>query len=258
MKIKNYLKLIVFLLSSLMLVACNNNNNNNNHHNHDTVTVQHPSVEAQLPVLRANKVPNQTDLVPTISTVLEGVWIYNKCIFDTNNKFSQPNDWYVHTFENYRNRKLEEVSVWSLNSTPPNSCHRQVLTVNKTFSFTLGDIENKGTQDEYTKINMTPTRLVVTITQEDVVFRLNNQASTSLGDDFGFGITNWQIYEPMDLTNNKLAMKYFGLDKTNLDIFHINKDKIFEGDQGGNKDADGRPITLNTKVWGTKEGRGRN
>ncbi|MCK5818097.1 MAG: hypothetical protein KAH18_02365 [Psychromonas sp.] len=230
MKTINNLKIGALLVTSLALVACNSKSIYDNH------TAPVPSPVAPL-----------SPLVPSIATILEGTWTYNKCSHDLNNKFLVHQNWYADKFETYTNHQIKQSITWSSDEI----CADPIITIKTTGSFTFGDIVNKATPDEYVKTNKTPNKLLVTINDQAYIIFLNKSIPTFLGSDFGFGITDWELNVPKDLTNNESAIAYFALNKPALDIFKINNKKLFEGDQGGDKDADGRPITLDVHTWGT-------
>ena len=178
------------------------------------------------------------DLLP-VHTGLEGSWRY-QCVPDLYPPYGS-----IRQIKFYLGNKI----VQNLTSYKGEHCEYPLINTNIMGHFTLGETVDKGSFDEHTKIDSSGHQVVVTILDANTVYEANNR---QLGD-FGFGITNWKKDEPRVLTDNKLAIKYYLLGKPLLDIYKIETNKLFYGDQAGNRDADGRPIMLDRNVWGTHE-----
>ncbi|MCK5818593.1 MAG: hypothetical protein KAH18_04935 [Psychromonas sp.] len=176
---------------------------------------------------------------PTPATVLEGTWTYD-CADDPDSDGS------LQISKTYADNNV----VVSTTSYFRPDCEAPIMNTKITSNFTIGEIVNKGSKDEYTKIDRTSDKAVVTILDQSTINEANYGAG-GLGD-FGFDITDWGLNQPRDVTNNKLAIKYYHLGNTYHNIFKIDSNKLFGGDQGGPKDADGRPTVLDMKVWGIR------
>ncbi|MCK5818541.1 MAG: hypothetical protein KAH18_04660 [Psychromonas sp.] len=213
MKINNTLKVGTIILFSLALVACG----------------KHKSPSPVTPVTPDTPV---TPVIP-IPAALKGTWAY-KCVAETDT--DNPSS-FVKEKQTYNGSTV----IMSDTSYSDPACQQPLVNITMTGTFKLGEIVNKGSQDEHTKIDRTSKTVVVTIQNPETVGLANAGELPSLE----FGITDWKLNEPKDLTQNKLARKYYDVGDTDLNIFKIHTNKLFEGDLGGDLDPTGRPTTLN-------------
>ncbi len=170
--------------------------------------------------------------IPGHATALEGTWTY-KCAIDPD---SQGNS--VQQTQKYTGNQIEQ----TVTSNKGTQCKDPLIETQMIGDFTIG-----RKVDDHSNIDRTAHKVVVTIRDQATVDMAN---AGQLGD-FGFGIKNWKLNVPKDLTGNKLAVAYYSLNSTELDIFKIDYNKLYSGDLNGDI-VNNRPTTLDMSVWGTR------
>ncbi len=183
--------------------------------------------------------PTATDLVPVTSdasadaSALEGTWTY-ACTADPDSQGDS-----LQQTQKYTGNKL----VLTVTSNKGLDCKVPLITSEMAGDFTIGKAV-----DDHSNIARTAHHLVVTIRDQATVDMANNGELA----DFGFGLKDWKLNVPKDLTGNKLAVEYYSLNSTELDIFKIENNKLYTGDLNGDI-VNNRPTTLNMSVWGTRK-----
>ena len=122
---------------------------------------------------------------------------------------------------------------------------------------TLGKVTDKGSADEHTDININNRLINIMLLHPKIVESFNK--GEYIGKIYGlYGITGWQMSEIVNLTGlateTESANENFNIGKILPDIFQVSKITVKgkpitvlkTGDQGGDKDANGRPMTLGT------------
>ena len=168
-----------------------------------------------------------------IPTVLEGTWTYD-CATDPD---SQGNS--LQQTQKYTGYQIVRTET----SSKGLHCKKPLIESQITGTFSIGDAV-----DDHNNIDRTGHQIVVTIRDQATV----DQANAGQLGEFGFGLTDWKLNEPKDLTSNPLADKYYFLDNTDHDIFKIKGNKLYSGDLNGDI-VDNRPTTLDMSVWGTRK-----
>lgn len=235
MNIINSLKIGIIIVISLGLFACNSKSTYDN------------QPRAAVPLI---------PIGPISGTVLEGTWIYKKCSRVSDTDPQKLYFLYVDKIATYTKNKIQVTTRWyddPYRLKQIFACVLPIITTKITRDFKFGDIIDPGSKDEHTNIDKTVNKVLVTIHSVDVVYRVNREMSTMFPENFGFGITNWVQNVEKDVTNNKLAIKFYDIGLPKLDIFNISNQKLFEGDQDGDKDSDGRPLTLDVHYWATHQ-----
>lgn len=227
MTIKNTLKIITFFFISLMLVACGSG--------------KHSSPPQPSPPSPSPPPPPP----PPKVTVLEGTWKYNCVASKVIPKWSNK------IINSYKDHEVTFTKISYVGT----HCTSPQVTAKLTSDIVLGDTVDRGSDDQHTNINTTANHIEVTINDDATLKLVNLKIFKKLGIGKFGGLTDWKLNVPKDLSNNKMAIKYYRVGKTNLDIFKIDTNTLKMGDKTGDLDTDGRPITLdkNKDNWGTRK-----
>ncbi len=170
---------------------------------------------------------------PAPASALEGTWTY-ACVADPE---SQGNS--LQETQKYIGNK----AVLTITTNRGLDCKVPLITSEMAGDFTIGKAV-----DEHRDIDRTAHHIVVTIRDQATV----DMANAGQLADFGFGLKDWKLNVPKDLTGNKLAVEFYGLNTTEFDIFKVENNKLYSGDLNGDI-VDHRPTTLDMKVWGTRK-----
>ncbi len=133
----------------------------------------------------------------------------------------------------------------------------EVLREREVAGIELGAVVTPGTNTSHTKINITPTKVMLAPMNSTLEALLNNTGHTSMQSIYnGYGLTNWKIFLWKDLFSIDAAKTNFKINQVVPDIWQISE-KMVDGQshkvlkigvQGGNLDSDGRPIVLATSI----------
>ncbi len=102
-------------------------------------------------------------------------------------------------------------------------CQTPLITEKFTGTFTIG----KDPVDKHTNLDRIRGTVELIIHDKDTLTRANNSKLT----DFGFGIKNWELNKPKDLSTNQNAIKYYFLNQDGPDIFRIDLGDTSHDDQ---------------------------
>jgi hypothetical protein len=174
------------------------------------------------------------------ATVLEGTWTY-KCATDLASKGNS-----VQQTQKYTGNQIEQTII----SNKGTQCKDPLIETQMTGDFTIGKVV-----DEHTHIDKIAHKVVVTLRNQTIVDMAN---AGKLGDfGFGFGLKDWKLNVPKDLTGNKLAFTYYSLNTDAANIFKIvagdatYSDQLYSGDLNS-KVLNNRPINLDMNFWGMR------
>jgi hypothetical protein len=126
----------------------------------------------------------------------------------------------------------------------------------------LGAAINPGTDTGHTKIDITPSKVILVAMNENLAALLDDTSHTSNESIYnGYGLTGWDEHTWKDLSSIDAARKNFKIGYLNRDILQISEEmvdgtthKVLKlGSRGGNTDSDVRPLSLATSITATKQ-----
>ena len=129
----------------------------------------------------------------------------------------------------------------------------EVLRARINANIELGETLNQGTSTAHTKINIINTKVMLVPMNNTLTTLLNNASHTSSQSIYnGYGQSSWRKDYWINISSIQAAKNSFKIDDALLEIFKIttqvnngSTSKILTmGDQGGNLDIIGRPISL--------------
>ena len=136
----------------------------------------------------------------------------------------------------------------------------EVLRARINANIELGETLNQGTSTAHTKINIINTKVMLVPMNNTLTTLLNNAGHTSSQSIYnGYGQSNWRKDYWINISSIQAAKNSFKIDDGLLEIFKIttqvnngSTSKILTmGDQGGNLDIIGRPISLANSITAT-------
>ena len=136
----------------------------------------------------------------------------------------------------------------------------EVLRARINANIELGETLNQGTSTAHTKINIINTKVMLVPMNNTLTTLLNNAGHTSSQSIYnGYGQSSWRKDYWINLSSIQAAKNSFKIDDGLLEIFKIttqvnngSTSKILTmGDQGGNLDIIGRPISLANSITAT-------
>lgn len=216
MKLNNSLKIILLFVSPFILAGCN----------------VESEIDSSNPTTRTFMM-NPHDLTGTwklaCSLTANGVYDYTQMLTYTRNKSVLISTFYARRSDRPR-------------------CSIAYYRIQITTDNVFGDMINQGTTDEHTPIDIILNNAIVTMLDDGFLNIINDQDKffrMSLENGyFGSNITNWIKDQPRDVTNEYIQNNTNGFGGTVLDIYQVLDDKLTFGDKVSNKDADGRPISI--------------
>ncbi|MCK5819193.1 MAG: hypothetical protein KAH18_08040 [Psychromonas sp.] len=181
----------------------------------------------------------------TAQNMFQGTWIVN-C--RQSNRFH--NTKYTSTIE-FTGNKMEQVSKYYYGPYSNNCTRYHLFDTKVSRVVVFREVVNKGTNNEYTKIDSTATKVEQTIIRGVVLTTLNAKFNY-LGVAVGF--TDWKLNEPKDVTDSLFFLDNisgrtgnpFNVGNTVLDIIKMSDDTMSFGDHDGNLDSERRPLILDS------------
>ena len=242
MQLKKNLQLSCFFISMLLLTSCGGGEDNG-------------AGGARPPVTPTKAPPPTTKYLTPAQAGLIGTWrapCIRKQLVDS--QLPQPQ---IETFTFTGNKIIDNIQFFYVTfNGQPGNCRpeHKLWELEYTTSITIGPTVAPGTSTEYTKINITRTKVRIKSQRALITDKLNSSLRP-LGTDKrfkGYGQTNWVLDEWKELTTIPDAHENFNLDTTSPDIFQISSrqingktQKILRwGDKLGNLDRDKRPLAL--------------
>lgn len=129
-------------------------------------------------------------------------------------------------------------------------CNDPVYSATVISNIVLGDVINESTNDEHVNINITGVKATMTFLNQSFIRTLNQGVPFN---GIPNGITDWSVGEPRDVTNLRfnntdvnISNDPYNTRAPFFDIYQVTGNTLAFGDKSGNKDADGRPIALDT------------
>ncbi len=189
----------------------------------------------------------------SVSQSLEGSWM-TSCQASKNLQSYDEQD----TF-NFKGNKRTTTKVFYPQDT--NCKHSdEVFRARETAKIELGAAVNPGTNTGHTKIDITPTRVIIAPMNSTLTALLNNSGHTSNESIYnGYGITGWRAVYWKNISSIKAAKTNFKINQVIPDILQISK-KMIDGTthkvlklgaKGGNVDSEGRPLVLARSITAT-------
>ncbi|MCK5820181.1 MAG: hypothetical protein KAH18_13305 [Psychromonas sp.] len=129
-------------------------------------------------------------------------------------------------------------------------CSVPLYSVTVISNIVLGEVINESANDEHVNIDITGVKATITFRDANYINAVNqgNQINGLPTE-----ITDWTVGVPRDITNFNISNTNINIsnDPYNIrspffDIYQVTGNTLAFGDKSGNKDADGRPIALDT------------
>ncbi|MCK5819423.1 MAG: hypothetical protein KAH18_09275 [Psychromonas sp.] len=218
MKLINSLKIILLFVSPFILAGCNVEGE---------MDSSNPTTRTRTFMIIPNDITGTWKLACSLTA--NGVYDYTQMLTYTGNKSELVSTFYARRSDSPR-------------------CSIAYYRIQITTDIVFGDMINKGTTDEHTQIDIILNNAIVTMLNDDFLNIINDQDKfyrMSLENGyFGAKITNWIKDQPRDVTNEYIQNNTNGFGATVLDIYQVLNNKLTFGDKVSNKDADGRPISI--------------
>lgn len=225
MSIKNFFKIMLTVFSPFIIAACNNS----------VVKKITPVVVPATPSAHAFKLD------------IQGSWV-SGC------KYSQVYRTNITQTLTYIGKTSEVVTKYYPNNTQEakNTCNDANYQTHIFNEIVFGKVINRGTADQYTKINIIAKKALITALKPAMVTFLNDETldirqlifRNELGTD---NTITWLLNKPQNLTIEYTRDKLHGFGAPPvLEIYQVSANTISFGDKNGNLDEDKRPIMLDT------------
>ncbi|MCK5820191.1 MAG: hypothetical protein KAH18_13355 [Psychromonas sp.] len=252
----NDFKIILLVISPLILAGCGGT---------DVKTLS-PIAETGIPGRPATQTTQTTQITqPTtqLTTVsFEGTWETPCKRVDAFEHGLQMKTNYTQSVTYTGNIKVAKLSYFYINSTDTDgnvACTNPKYEIIITSNIVFGIFINPGTQNQYRQIDFFASQATLAINHDKVYYVNNHRFDDIYRTDIGITNlrNNWVQHIHQEITqeftygsrNGAKRFSYFAIGDQVYDIAKIVGNKLYFGDQGGNKDVNGRPITLGSAFF---------
>lgn len=245
MKIKNSFKITIIFSSLFLLAGCGPGEIIQE--NEDTKSFLYSTPEIKNTLFSTSSSRSTTTHLPTSTVIpndIQGTWTMDCRILPEGESSITQKITYTD------NKREVMLTYYEQSEKSWSECKIALYRIQITSDIVFGEVINKDSDDEHTKIDITVNKAVVTVLNASIVEMVNNESNPVYNlmleyqSHFAIEVSNWVVNEPKDVTKQYINRNIFGNGGSMLDIYKVSDNQLFLGDKAGNLDEDNRPISL--------------